>query len=142
VNRLRLHEAFQQPPVRLVRILADGFLVEGRPLTHLTGRITRTRLLRKRFEAGALVCDSPDGIVARNGTVCEACRHPDCRPWLRVHLATTDDVYLIDLAVVSARNFLALEEAATHQGEDLSRWALRLTVVNRGRWGEVRFERC
>jgi hypothetical protein len=142
VNRLRVHEAFRKPPVRLVRVLADGFLVEGRSLASLTGRVTRTRLLRKRFDAGALVCDSLDGIQARNGTICEACRHPDCRPWLRVHLATADDVYLIDLAVVSARNFLAVEEAAAHQGQDLSRWTLRLTVVSRGRWGEVRFDRC
>ena len=142
MNRHRLHEAFHKPPVRLVRILPDGFLTEGRRFVQLTGRIARTRLLRKRFEAGALVCDSPDGIQARNGTICDACRHPDCRPWLRVHLATTEEVYLLDLAVVSARNLLALEEEAAQQGTDLTRWTLRLTVTSHGRWGEVRFERC
>jgi hypothetical protein len=136
----QLRASFRSTRIVLVRILPGGFRAKDTLLTELTGRITRLRLLRKRFDKGTLVCDSTDGIEARNGTLCDACRHPRCRPWLRIWLGTDQATYVLDLAVVSAGNLLALEEIARHRGEDLHELTLTLSVVDHGSWGEVMFE--
>jgi len=134
--------AFTPPTTRLVRITRDGFLIEGHPLPELAGRVARTSLLRKLFDDGRLLCHSPDGLHAHNGTPCNHCRHPRCRPHLRLHLAQESTRYILDLPPTSARNLLALEDQALASGLPLHSWTLRLTVRNRGDWGEVAFQRA
>jgi hypothetical protein len=137
-----LHAAFRRPPLVLLEIEPGGFRDGDRLLTLLTGRLARRRLLRKLFENRRLACCAHDGLVAEDGTHCFECAHPACRPWLRVQLAAPGDiVYLLDLAVVSARNLLDLEQQADHDGLRLADLTLQLWVVDRGRWGEVRFAR-
>lgn len=140
--RDELHAAFRRPTLVLLRVEPGGFRDGDRLLTVLSGRLARTRLTRKLFEDGRLACYAPDGLVAHNRTPCDECAHPACRPWLRVQLAAPRDlVYLLDLAVVSARNLLDLEQQAACDGLRLADLTLQLWVVDRGRWGEVRFAR-
>jgi hypothetical protein len=127
-----------------VRVRPEGFLLGGKPppLEELEGRMTRVMLLRKRFHERALICFSPDGMEGRDGTPCQQCLHPDCRPHLRVHLRSTAYLFVIDLGGRSAENLLQLEEEAEAEGRELVDFIFHLTVVNHGRWGEVCFERC
>jgi hypothetical protein len=136
-----LRHAFARPPTLLVKISPKGFLIDDELHDQLTGRITRVRLLRKLFEDDVLVCDSADGTRARNGTLCDDCRHPRCRPQLRVHLHDGRAVYILDLALTSAQNLFRIDDQAAAQDVPLDDWVLRLTVCDRDRWGEVRFER-
>jgi hypothetical protein len=135
-----LRLVFARHNVALVRVTATGFLVDHDHHDQLQGRVTRQQLLRKRFDDGQLVCDSANGIRARNGTLCETCLHHQCRPWLRIHLTGAEHTYIVDLAVTSAQSLLALEDDLTNDGQPLSQSILRLTVRDRGRWGEVCFE--
>mgnify|MGYP001603155642 FL=1 len=50
-------------------------------------------------------------------------------------------IYVIHLSNTSAENFFRLEDEAKNRGEDLVDWIVRLKVQDRGRWGEVTFER-
>lgn len=140
VDPRSLRLVFARHNVLLVRVTATGFLVGDDQRDQLEGRVTRQQLLRKRFDDGQLVCDSTDGIRARNGTLCETCLHDQCRPWLRIHLVGTDQTHIVDLAVKSSQNLLALEDDLTTTGRELCVRNLRLTVRNHGRWGEVCFE--
>jgi hypothetical protein len=139
-DRSTLLRAFAPHTILLVRVTPSGFLIDGEPHDRLEGRVTRQQLLRKRFQDGKLVCDSTDGVRARNGTRCETCLHDQCRPWLRIHLASTERTYVLDLAVTSAQNLLALEDQVSADAPALRDSTLRLTVRDRGRWGEVCFE--
>jgi hypothetical protein len=136
-----LRQAFGHPHYLFVKIVPQGFLLDDQPLRELRGRLRKIQLLRKRFEEGFLVCDSPDGLRARDGTLCDTCRHAQCRPQLRLHLAEDSFLYVMDLATTSARNLLHLEACATTAGETLESWDLKLTVVDRGHWGEVCFDK-
>jgi hypothetical protein len=118
-----------------------GFAIADQVHEELVGRPVGYELLRKRFEDGELVCDSSDGVHARDGTVCAACLHPRCRPQLRLRLHDGSVSYLIDLAVTSAENLFAIEDQAEAAGQRLEDWTLRLTIRPRGGWGEVLFER-
>lgn len=141
--RHRIRAAFEKPVSVWVKVTPKGFLLEGAcsPLKDLEGRVVGLRLVRKLFRNGALACHSPDGIRARNGTLCSQCLHALCRPQLRVRLASPTTISIFDLAGRSADNLLALEELAEAEGLDLVDLVLRLTVTDHGSWGEVRFQR-
>jgi len=136
-----LRRAFTAPTHLLVRVSRDGFLIHDELVTEIFGRVRTTRLLRKLFKDGALVCDSTDGVVARNGTRCAECAHPRCRPALRLTLVRDCALYVLDLSAASARNFFAIEDQAAACGADIEAWTLRATVLARDTWGEVTFDR-
>ena len=138
---IALRRAFTSPTPLFVRVSRDGFRIDDEPMTEIVGRVRNTRLLRKLFMDGALVCDSPDGEIARNGTQCAVCAHPRCRPMLRVTLVRDSALYVLDLGATSVRNFFALQDQAAACGADLEDWTLRATVLPRDTWGEVTFER-
>lgn len=140
-NSRTLRRAFAPPTTFLVKISPKGFLIRDELSSELKGRVGKTHLVRKLFEDGVLSCDSKDGRQARNGTLCPQCRHPRCRPQLRIHLHWEPVVYILDLAFTSAQSLLALETEALEQGQGLDQWMLRLTVRDHGYWGEVCFER-
>ena len=136
-----LRRVFAAPTPLLVRVSRDGFRVEDDTLSEIVGRLRGARLLRKLFKDGALACDSPDGITARNGTLCADCAHPRCRPVLRITLVRDSALYVLDLSTASARNFFDIEDQAAACGAELEGWTLRATVLPRDTWGEVTFER-
>ena len=137
-----MRKAFTADRPLYVRITPTGFRIDDRPLHELRGRISNLRLRRRRFDAdGTVDCESPDGLVARDGTKCELCRHPRCRPFLRLHLRDDNSTYVLDLGGSSARNLIAMEAEAHASGSELEDWTLLLTVLDRQDWAEVAFER-
>jgi hypothetical protein len=142
MSRPAWRRAFQPATYFPTKVTPDGFVVDDERVPTLTGRVRKTHLVRKRFEDGVLACDSRDGVTARNGTQCEACLHPRCQPSLRLHLQNASAVYVIDLAVTAAQNFLRLEDVLEADGKTLDDTPLTLSVINRGYWGEVRFTRA
>lgn len=136
-----LRRAFATHTPLLVRVTRDGFLVDDELVPEIVGRVRTVRLLRKLFKDGVLVCDSADGVVARNGTRCAECAHPRCRPALRVTLVRDSALFVLDLSAASARNFFAIEDLAVASGVEIEDWTLRATVLPRDTWGIVTFDR-
>jgi len=139
--KAEIRRAFLLPTQLLVRVNTQGFVVADEMVAELSGRLQQVRLIRKLFQDGALACDSPDGIEARNGTLCEQCRHPRCRPQLRIVLERGSLHYLLDLNATSARNLIALEDELAAEGLRIEDCPVTLRIVSRGHWPEVRFER-
>jgi hypothetical protein len=135
-----IRQAFHEPLRLPVKITPEGFLLEDTILPELRGKLTRVALTRKLFDDGALVCCSSDGLYGTDAKICNLCVEPSCHPRLRVQLAARDAVYLLELAASSARNLLAIEDEVSRRGTHLAAVTLRLTVLPRGHWGEVRFE--
>jgi hypothetical protein len=137
----RIRRAFRRRPFLLVRVTPKGFVYLEEETEELTGRIVRLQLVRKLFEDQCLVCFSRDGLRARDGTLCEECAHPRCQPQVRIHLQVPEAVFVIDLAYSAARRLLALKDELAQGETPLEETSVRLTVQDRGQWGEVCFER-
>jgi hypothetical protein len=133
---------FARTPLLLVRVTPQGFLVVETDETapELVGHAVAARPQRKLFLDGTIACQADDATHSRDGKPCEECLHPLCRPQIRLRLADRRVHYLLDLAVTSARNLLDVEERLAAQGRKLADAGLRLTVKDRGHYGEVCFE--
>ena len=140
-NTDRIRQAFLPPLQVPVKVTAQGFEVDGEVFPELIGRVRRVSLARKLFEDSILTCQSQDGVSGTGGKICDRCRHPQCQPRLRLQLDSGHVVHLLELPPSSAKNLLAMVDAAERQRAHLWDWTLRLTVENRGHWGEVRFQR-
>ncbi len=140
-SALRL--AFQHPVLVPVRVTRLGFLTRNAsaPIGSLEGHVTRMVSLRTRFDRGSIVCSSPDGTRSMDGFPCVECLHPRCRLQLRIHLRDGLLLYVLHLNVSSANNILDLESEARHDGDELCRRRLKLTVLDRGTWPEILFQR-
>ena len=125
-----LRDAFEEQPLKLVRLVPGGFRIEDRLHEELIGSIERIHLVRKRFENRSLVCASRDGVIAKDGTRCQDCLHPRCRPWLRVYLRGERYRYLLDLDQEAARLVFECEDIAEQAGACLAEWTLRLSVLD------------
>ena len=138
----RIRRAFGRPAFRFVRVTPTGFVIEDEdPVDELTGRIRKTHLVRKLFSEGTLACDSKDGITARNGTLCDECRHPRCHANLRVHIQEGPAVHVLDLAPSAAKALLAFADVLEAKHIELDDVPVRLTVEDKGHWGLVHIDR-
>jgi hypothetical protein len=136
-----LRNAFGKPVYAMVRVTANGFAIDDDLYPELRGRITRLSLTRKFFHEGMLECSSPDGIRAMDGTLCENCLDPRCKPRLRVHLTLDKITYVLELPGTSAANLFRLEDEIKAQKLQLVDCPLLLTIESRGHWAEVIFKR-
>lgn len=136
-------DLFSRPPLLIVRVTPRGLriLPTEETIEALEGHVISHGPRRKLFLEGILACHSDDAVTAKDGKRCQDCLHPLCRPQIRLRLATREAHYVLDLAVTSAKNLLALEEDLRAQGLRLMDVRLRLTVTARGHYGEVAFER-
>lgn len=72
--------------------------------------------------------------------LCVTCiQRPSCTPQVRLDLLIEAHSYRALLAFTSATNFLIYEADIHRQGVLLDRIDTEITVVDRGRWGEMRF---
>lgn len=140
-DRGRMRSALARPTYLFVRVAPGGFVLEHEGREELAGRIVKSHLVRKLFEDGVLACDARDGVTARDGTVCEACRHPRCLAFVRIHVRDGPVVYVLDLAPTAARALLELTDALEDEKRRLDDVPVRLTVADQGHWGLVRIER-
>lgn len=139
----RIRRALGRPAFRFVRVTPKGFAIEDEdPVDELAGRVRKIHLVRKLFSDGVLACDSKDGVTARNGTVCDDCRHPRCRANLRVHLQEGPVVHVLDLAPSAARALLAFADSLGPEQAELDDVPVRLTVEDKGHWGLVHIHRA
>lgn len=138
----RIRQAFCTPFQVPAKVTPQGFEIDGHILPELLGRVRRVSLARKLFEDAILSCQSQDGVYGSGGKICDLCRHPQCQPRLRLQLDSGHVIHLLELPPSSAKNLFAIEDTAARQKVHLWDWALRLTVEDRGHWGEVRFERA
>ncbi|MBF8287084.1 MAG: hypothetical protein HW381_192 [Candidatus Rokubacteria bacterium] len=145
-----LNEEFASPVRTRARSLPNGFLVAESRYPALRGRIVAWTLIRKLFESERLVCWSNNGERSTTGQACALCpSRPACSRRLRldleeVHGERADGrdrlgALTLELNFTSCRNFLAYALRLGRAHLDVPDLPARLTVVERGGWGEVCF---
>jgi len=88
-------------------------------------------------------CRSLDGVrpLSDRSRLCAECRlRARCTPQLRLDLFVGNQAFRLLLAHTSAKRFLVYEARLRQQGIAIEDIIHRLEVIDRGSWGELRFE--
>ena len=121
---LELHPDMPPRPVVEARILGHGG--------------ARTLYVDHRPE-----CRSLDGVRPVTGDTRRSCVHctdrSRCVPQVRLDLIVDRRPFRMLLAYSSARAFLVYEAELRQRGRRIEDVMTKITVVNRGSWGELRF---
>ena len=142
-----LRAILQQARRRYLTVRPHGFeLNPGERLRPtLEVRILSFGSARTLYQERKPLCRSLDGIQPTTSKAQRRCAEcalrPRCTSQVRLDLLADTQPFRLLLAHTSARNFLLYETQLRERGEALEGGLHRLTVINRGSWGELRFER-
>lgn len=110
------------------------------PLREVKAVFLRTGPARTLYRDRRPACRSLDGLRGRDGKVCASCAdRAACVPQVLLDVEIDRRPYRLLLAYTSARNFLLFVDERARRGADLRATPLTLRVLDRGRWGELRF---
>jgi hypothetical protein len=128
--------------VRYATVTARGILLPPAraPVPEVTATLIRATPARTFYRDRRPVCRSLDAVRSLKGRACAGC--PDraaCTPQILVDIEVDGMPYRLLLAYTSARNFVLLVERLATAGRSLEKARLRITVLDRGHFGEVRF---
>jgi len=141
-----LRAILQQAQRRYLSVRPHGFeLNPDQPLRPaLEVRILSFGSARTLYHDRKPLCRSLDGIqptAPKDQRRCAACAlRPRCTSQVRLDLLVDTQPYRLLLAHTSAKNFLLYETRLRQRGGALEEGLHRITVINRGSWGELRFE--
>lgn len=139
---LSLKEILTRVLPTYVRVLPAGIeLPSGEVVARLEAKILAWGFARTLYERRQPTCRSLDGIrPLKRNRVCASCaQRSACTPQIRLDLLHASGVYRLLLAYTSMRNFLLFLNhipTTVGNGEGME---IVLDVVDRGKWGEVRF---
>ena len=140
-----LRAILQQARRRYLTVRPHGFeLNPGQPLRPtLEVRILSFGSARTLYQNRQPLCRSLDGIepIAPQGRRrCADCAlRPRCTSQVRLDLLADTQPFRLLLAHTSAKNFLLYETQLRERGVELCEGLHRMSVINRGSWGELRF---
>ncbi len=139
-----LREILQCAQRRYLNVRPHGFALNPgsppRPL--LETRILGFGGARTRYHNRKPLCRSLDGIrpISEGQRTCAECNlRSHCTSQVRLDLLADTQPFRLLLAHTSAKNFLLYETELHHRGVKLYEVLHRITVINRGSWGELRF---
>jgi hypothetical protein len=111
------------------------------PRPEVQALFVRTGPARTLYEDRRPACRSIDGLRGFGGKECVSCAdRTGCTPQVLLDVEIDRRVHRLLLAFTSARNFLLFADRFTRDGRRLDRAVLTLRVLDRGRWGELRFD--
>jgi hypothetical protein len=142
-----LRAILQQAQRRYLTVRPHGFELNPgerlRPV--LAARILAFGSARTLYQDRKPLCRSLDGIeptVPKAQRRCAECAlRARCTSQVRLDLLVHTQPYRLLLAHTSAKNFLLYEAQLRHSTLALYERLHRITVINRGSWGELRFAR-
>ena len=140
-----LREILLNAQRRYLTVRPHGFQLNPGTLLRpaLEARILAYGSARTLYQDRKPLCRSLDGIrslSAGQQRTCADCRlRTRCTPQVRLDLLVDTQPFRLLLAHTSAKNFLLYEAQLRQRGLVLYELPHRLTVINRGSWGELRF---
>ncbi len=140
-----LRAILQQARRRYLTVRPRGFELNPgerlRPV--LEARILGFGSARTLYQNRAPLCRSLDAVrptAPKARRSCADCRlRTRCTSQVRLDLLVDTQPYRLLLAHTSAKNFLLYETQLRERGIELYEGLHRMTVINRGSWGELRF---
>jgi hypothetical protein len=142
-----LRAILQHSQPRYLSVRPHGFeLLPGQALRPLLqARILAFGSARTLYQERKPYCRSLDAIrstTAKGQRACAQCALKSrCTSQVRLDLFVDNQPWRLLLAYTSAKNFLLYETELRHSDSALYAGRHRIRVINRGSWGELRFER-
>lgn len=137
-----LLDLFSDAFARYLAVRPGGLqMPHGTLVSSLRVRLLLCRPARTLYENHHPRCRSLDAIQSiTQGRTCASClSRKDCTPQLYLELLHDHVPYRLLLAYSSARNFMLFASRLRQQGHTIENADVLLSVLNRGRWGELRF---
>lgn len=138
-----LREILRRALTRYLTVTPAGFQLIGRskPEPQIEARLLSFGGARTLYKNRRPDCRSLDGLQSITHTrQCSDCElRSQCTAQVRLDLLVDSRPYRLLLAHTSARNFLAYDMKLRQAKRDYAQVLHRLTVMNRGSWGELRF---
>ncbi len=137
-----LTDLFADAFARYLTVRPSGLqMPHGLILQTLHARLLACRPARTLYENHQPRCRSLDGIQSiTESRTCSACLlRKTCTPQIHLELLHDRVPYRLLLAYTSARNFMSFVSRLRQQGQPVENADIRLSVRDRGRWGELFF---
>ena len=126
---------------KFLQIRPDGVVIDNEVRRSFLGRILATGPARTLYRGKRPRCRSLDARRSLDGKLCAGCRDiTQCTSQVRLHVLVETNPYQLLLAYTSAKNYLLFCDSMAKGGRPVNDGRIRLTVVDRGNWGELRFE--
>ena len=127
--------------LRYLTIRPDGLLLDGQLVPSLEARILSYSGARTLYRGRKPHCRSLDGLLSIKGQRCAECPElKNCTSQVRVDLLVDRRVYRALLAYTSAQQFLIYTGVLHQKRLETDKVITRISVINRGSWGELKFE--
>jgi hypothetical protein len=139
----RLDDLIRTLLVRYAEITPGGLVLHKghTPLREVPCLFLHTSPARTLYRDRQPVCRSLDGIRGRGGKECAPCGDRDsCTPQVLLDVEIDRRSYRLLLAYTSARNFLLFADGLARAGRKLQGMTFTMRILDRGRWGELRFD--
>lgn len=127
---------------RYLKVTPHGFqLPTGKIVPSLSCQILSFRPARTFYQNRKPICRSLEGLQSlKEGRACASCLlRKGCTPQIYLELLWEGVPLSLLLAYTSARNFLTFQSTLCKRGEPVENAMVLMDVLDRGRWGEVRF---
>lgn len=129
---------------RYVTVLPQGLRLGTDEEVHATLDVNLISFgdARTLYRCRRPICRSIDGqrSIQDPRRWCEPCdERRDCTPQIRIDLVADGEAYRLMLALTSARRFLEYVARVSRAGSGIDAGVTRLSVLNRGHWGELCF---
>jgi len=141
-----LRQSYHRAPVRELLVRARGFELnpQRRLQPHIEARILSFGAARTRYNHRDVRCRSHDALrplsdPERDCARCDLIAR--CTPQLRLDLIVERQAWRLLLERSAAKHFLDYH-ARLHRAVAVEDIVHRITVINRGSWGELRFADC
>jgi hypothetical protein len=137
-----LTDLFADAFARYLAVRPGGLQMPHGPIVQtLRARLLACRPARTLYENHQPRCRSLDGIQSvTEARTCAACLlRKTCTPQIYLELLCNHVPYRLLLAYTSARNFMLFTSRLRQQGRPLENTDILISVLDRGRWGELRF---
>ncbi len=133
---------YQRPLPDFIRVLSEGFQINGQVKPTVEVSIQDEQLIRKLWNHSRLICQSVDGFSSlTTGKACRVCRDQTrCNPQIVLYVLLDQTPYRIALNYTSGKNYLTYRRRLIDNDHELNTVVTRLSVVPRATWGEVQFQ--
>lgn len=143
LNVSALKEILEKSFSRYIQVLPDGFILpqENKIYPCLTVKLSCYYPARTLYQNKKPFCRSLDGISSVKGEkTCNACSSKNqCTPQICVEVLYQGIPLKLLLAYTSMRKFIEYVSRLKLAPQAPSAYLMTLTVLNRGKWGEVHF---
>lgn len=135
-----LKDILYQTAARYITVSPSGFLIDERLVPFIDARIHGYGAARTLYRGRKPHCRSLNAVHSIQGKLCNDCLdRKHCTSQVRIDLLVAHHPYRLLLAYSSAKNFLLYVAALPARGIPLDRILTRITVLDRGSWGELKF---